>query len=228
MAQDNWRVWQDPKTARGFTERRRGGVLGGAEQLDTMLRLLKHMRAPHLDVLDLGCGDGILLQTVTSAYAVGLGVALDGSPAMLEKAEVRFTDLGLFGDLIKFVEADFNDPKWVESLPIDRFDAVVSGLAIHHCEDPRKRELYCEIFEMLKPGGLFVNIEHVASNTPLGEELFEAAYADTVTRFRQGRGEQATYEDVLFELQTRPDKAANRLASVETQLHGGNLTVLRN
>ena len=151
----NWQVWQDPKVAGNFTSQRRGGLLGGEAQLDTMLRLLKYVEAPQLTVLDLGCGDGILLQTVMGKYPVSRGIALDGSCAMLEKAEVRFTDLGLFGGLVEFVEADFNSPAWMDALPVNRFDAIVSGFAIHHSEDGRKREIYTEIFGLLNPGGAF-------------------------------------------------------------------------
>jgi len=213
-----WRVWQDAEVAGRFTDRRRGGLLGGAEQLDTLVRLLRHVPARQLTVLDLGCGDGILLQTVMAAYPVQRGVALDGSPAMLEKAEVRFQDLGLFSDLVDFVLADFNDPGWRAALPADRFDAVVSGFAIHHSEDARKRELYAEIHELLTPGGLFANVEHVSSATPLGEELFEEAYADCVAAHRRSLGEEVSLEEVRLEIRSRPDKAANRLASVEVQL----------
>lgn len=214
----NWQVWQKPEIAARFTERRRGGMLGGEAQLDTMLRLLKYVDAPQLTVLDLGCGDGILLQTIMSAYPVSRGVALDGSCSMLEKAEVRFQGLGLFSDLVDYVEADFNMPEWMDSLPVRQFDAVVSGFAIHHSEDDRKRTLYAEINGLLNPGGVFINVEHVSSATALGEELFETAYAENLARHRMSLGEETTLDDVLDEIRTRPDKAANRLTPLEKQL----------
>lgn len=104
-------------------------------------------------VLDLGCGDGRLL-ALTGAG----GVALDFSPAMLDAARARFAGR----DDVVVVEHDLDD-----ALPaLGTFDAVVSSFAIHHVSDERKRSLYGEVFGLLAPGGLFCNLEHVASPTP--------------------------------------------------------------
>jgi tRNA (cmo5U34)-methyltransferase len=43
---------------------------------------------------------------------------------------------------------------------------VVSGFAIHHLADVRKVELLQEIAAQLRPGGVYANLEVVASPTP--------------------------------------------------------------
>lgn len=52
------------------------------------------------------------------------------------------------------------------------FDVILSGFAIHHLEDERKQTLFAEVVRQLRPGGLFANLEVVASATPELHEEF--------------------------------------------------------
>lgn len=210
----DWRVWQDAEVVAKFADDRRAGILGAAEQLIVLTQLLPALPenvTPR--VLDLGCGDGILLETALRRWPNAQGVALDGSEAMLQRAAARLDSW-----CVTFVRADFNAPEWRHALPLTGFDAIVSGFAIHHSEDDRKRALYGECFGLLRPGGVFLNVEHIASATPRGEELFERAYALNLVRTRQAQGREADFEQVLSEIHNRLDKSANRLTPVETQL----------
>ena len=108
--------------------------------------------------LDIGSGAGRLLSLVKSNRPTASCVALDFSPAMLEELRTHFaTDKN-----IEIVAHDLSDP-----LPnLGWFDAAVSSFAIHHLTHERKRILYSEIFALLNPGGVFLNLEHVASPSP--------------------------------------------------------------
>jgi SAM-dependent methyltransferase len=125
--------------------------------------LLELIPATTRRILDIGTGDGRLLALVKSTLAAIPGpaavesVAMDFSPAMLAAASKRFA-----GDSsVTIVQHNLDDP-----LPdIGMFDAVVSSFAIHHLLHDRKRALYAEFFFLLNSGGVFCNLEHVASPT---------------------------------------------------------------
>src|SRR5262245_11348139 len=183
-------------------------------QLDVVLRILRLNRQPPRRVLDLSCGDGIILATVLEAFPEAAGIGRDFSPLMLEQARER---LAPFGPRATTVEADLASPAWRNAIQ-GPFDAVLSSLAIHHLTHQRKRELYREIYDLLKPGGgIFLNIEHVSSPSPSGEELFNDAMTEHLYRRRRERGEDVTAGQVRRDFLERPDRAANILASVEEQ-----------
>jgi SAM-dependent methyltransferase len=128
-------------------------------------------------VLDLGTGDGRLLATVLAAHPeVESAVAVDGSPTMLAAARHRFAPESSPVP-VEVIGHNLDDPLPVVRL--GRFDAVISGFAIHHCSDRRKAALYAEVAAVLEPGGWFCNLEHVASPTAaIHAAFFEAIGSD--------------------------------------------------
>ena len=120
-------------------------------------------------VLDLGTGDGRLLWVVKEKNPSAWGVGLDFSEPMLARARERFKN----DNSVEILRHDLNDP-----LPEDRwmpFDLVISGLAIHHVNHERKKQLYTEVFGLLKSGGLFINLDHVSMSTEALHQKFLAA-----------------------------------------------------
>jgi tRNA (cmo5U34)-methyltransferase len=119
-------------------------------------------------VLDLGTGDGNTLALVLAERPGAAGIGLDFQDEMLDRARARFAGT----DAVEIRRHDLDTP-----LPGDlgQFDLVVSSFAIHHLVPERQRELYGEVFDCLRPEGVFANVEHVASTTARRHEEFLAA-----------------------------------------------------
>lgn len=129
--------------------------------------LLEWLPRPSLRVMDLGSGDGRLLALVRLARPEASAVALDFSETMLGRLRGRFAE----DPLVSVMAHDLDQP-----LPrsLGSFDAIVSSFAIHHLSHGRKRALYEEVYGLLRAGGVFCNLEHVASATSALHERFLA------------------------------------------------------
>jgi SAM-dependent methyltransferase len=158
--------WTTPEHALRYLERA-DGYPHSAEG-DSVLR--EHIPGGARRILDLGTGDGRLLALLQSDRHEMQGVGIDFSEVMLGQARKRFAK----DERIELVKHDL-----AERLPaLGRFDAVVSSFAIHHLEHERKHALYGEVFTLLEPGGVFANLEHVASATHRLHLAFFAAIGE--------------------------------------------------
>jgi tRNA (cmo5U34)-methyltransferase len=143
---------------------------------------------PHAKrVLDLGSGAGRLLGLVRSVLPQADFVALDFSPAMIEHFHLAFPDK----QRIELVSHDMQNPL----PPLGAFDAVVSSFAIHHLTHDRKHGVYAEVFDLLAPGGVFCNLEHVASSS-------ERLHLEFLERMGM-RPDQEDTENKLLDLETQ-------------------------
>jgi len=206
-------VWQTEKLANYFLDNIRGALPFAKEQIEIILKVIDKTQKDVTSFLDLGCGNGILGQAILSKYPKSKGVFLDFSNTMIDSAKEN-----VIGDNVIFINDDFGEKKWIDSVKAHApFDIIVSGLAIHHQEDERKKEIYQEIFNLIKPGGFFMNLEHVSSNSLWVEELIEEIVVDQLYDFNQKKGIKKSKKELSDGFFNESHKSANRLSSVPDQ-----------
>ncbi len=202
------RTWRDPELVQRFLFTTRAALPLAAEQLEVMLFVIQQAMTDVNRILDVGAGSGLMSQILLERYPAAQAVLVDYSEPMLEAARQQFE-----GKQATICKADLNAASWIESVRSHApFDVVVSGYAIHHLPDERKRALYSEIYELLVPGGIFVNVEHVASPTQWVESLFIESFADNL--YAVTRHEGYTREQIVQRLH---EDDGDICASVEDQ-----------
>jgi len=203
-------VWQHAQTTAWYQQVRSGIPFADA-QFDVVTGVLRAYGATVNRVLDLGSGDGIATATISDAFDVREATLVDFSPPMLEDARARAA--GWDFDVV-VVEGDLADPHWINGVRgRDPFDLVISRYVIHHVDDDRKLALYTDVFGLLRAGGWFVNIEHVASVNEHYTAAFDALLVESIASASPGRSLEAVAE----EFRSRDDVDANILASVDDQ-----------
>ena len=207
--------WKDESVVRKYLEGIRGAIPLAREQIDVMLRLVETAGGPVESFLDIGCGGGALTLAMLERYPNARATLVDFSEPMLTEARERLTP---HGDRCVILTGDLGALDWLCDVePRAPFDAAVSGFAIHHLTDTRKRELYAEVFALLRPGAFFINIEHVSSPTPWLTGVFDDVMTDSLYAYQRSIGSGMTREEVAKEYVARPDRKDNMLAAVDEQ-----------
>jgi len=207
-------VWQIEEVAKAFLEEERGALPGEELQSVIVDKITQLWCDNPSKILDLGCGNGILGRLLLEKFPSSCGVFVDFSDAMLKAAREKLSN---YPESI-VLKADFAFPKWLDSVALYKpFDIVISGFAIHHQPDKRKIELYSEIYNFLSPGGIFLNLEHVASSTPAVEKLFDEFYIDHLHSFCAKSDTNISRESVAQNHKNRADKEEDVLTLVDKQ-----------
>jgi SAM-dependent methyltransferase len=132
-------------------------------------------------LLDLAGGTGTITLRALARFGRAEATVLDQDPVLLAIARASLRDRA------QIVSADLGSPRWTEMVGTG-FDAVLTATALHWLEADRVRELYAEIRTVLRPGGIFVNADHMPEEDlgEFGKQLLSRADARREARYAAG------------------------------------------
>jgi len=163
------------------------------------------------EVLDLGCGDGVLTDALKQTDNNMSATLVDGSEEMLKKASERLKD----HRNVRFVKASFQDIIGGTSIR-ETFDLVVSSLAIHHLDMKGKKDLFGWIYSRLKRSGHFMNIDVVLAPGVNLEEWYMALWQEWIEEKKAAAGSGADIYNAT--MKRYKDNKDNKPDTLEAQM----------
>ncbi|WP_336249340.1 class I SAM-dependent methyltransferase [Stomatohabitans albus] len=112
-------------------------------------------------VLDLGCGPGSVSHTILEQVPNCQIVGVDRDPVLLRIAAETNPDPSRF----HIVDANLSEAGWLDKLPFDEFDAMVSATALHWLSPAALVSVYAEAAKLIRPGGVLLNADHLYYST---------------------------------------------------------------
>jgi tRNA (cmo5U34)-methyltransferase len=136
--------------------------------------LVTEFAPPTARILDLGAGTGLLSALVAERLPDAALVLTDLAEGMLDQARERFAG--------RNVPVAFRIMNHLDLAEDGAYDVVMSALSIHHLEDDGKRAVYGAMARAAKPGGLVINADQVAGDTPEMELRYWTHWHDAIRR----------------------------------------------
>ena len=154
--------------------------------------------------LDLGAGTGLLSAIISQSILIEELVLVDQSKSMLNLAKGVFENIPSAISITCKLQ-DLNSGKIS-----GHFDAIWSSLAIHHLTDIEKKDLFEQIYDLLRPGGIFINADQSLGVTEEVEKLYRWQWLKDV------RAAGVKEDDLLMALERMKE---DRMDTLENQLN---------
>lgn len=187
--------WANPEFSRGYRDNADVFIVERRRMLAILqsfyIHFIKDGKGKAL--LDLGCGDGIVTSVIAEVDRTILATMIDGSEDMLAKAKERLKGQ----NDARYIQASFQ--KMIQKDIMEgNFDIIVSSLAIHHLTMKEKAALFKKVFDRLRPGGHFVNIDVVLAPAESLEDWYLALWKDWIDERKRRFGiEGDQFESVI-------------------------------
>ncbi len=196
QADTNAALWKSAEVVKSFAAQAEQRELERREQLLLVARLLPFARGDAFRFLDLGAGTGAVTRAVLAEFPNATAILADFSTEMMAEGE---HSLVAYAGRYRYVEFDMLSSDWPAEIPVP-LDAVVSALSIHHLPDARKRTIFGEIRQRLKPNGWYINYDPVRAPDASIEAVWERVNdvydpSGPTQRAHRSPLEQARYEN---------------------------------
>ncbi len=169
--------WTDSEFSQEYRDYANDYLPERYRQIEIIKSLYKHFvqTTPTRSVLDLGCGDGLIMHQLLKVDDSMDATLVDGFSEMLEAAKERLAGF----DRVQFLQASFQN-LLIEDRLQTTFDFILSSFAIHHLETDEKKALYDYIYRRLNRSGFFVNIDVVLGPTQELEDWYLSLWTEWI------------------------------------------------
>jgi ubiquinone/menaquinone biosynthesis C-methylase UbiE len=214
MQQPDNSAWHDAEHVRKYVERQKASSPIEAELFAVIARLLRSLPRRPERVLDLGCGAGRFGRAIMDVFDWLEVTFSDFSAEMLKAAREAVRE----NQRASFVEADLTNDTWADVFETSPFDVIVSGFSLHHLERERRREVIAELCRLLRPGGLLIVAEWVASPSAWLADVHNRWFVETSWHGGMFEGQDATFDQTLEQFANRQDIKQGLLLPMDEQI----------
>jgi len=140
-----------------------------SERFAVLIELIRATQPAVTRVLDLGCGPGSTMLPILDAFPGAAVIGIDVDPVLLSLAKARLVD---YEEHARLIEADLRVPDWRQAVPAP-VDAVISATALHWLTARQLEQVYRQLPNLLAPGGIFLNADHLPSESAGIQEYWQ-------------------------------------------------------
>ncbi|MGZ7109037.1 MAG: class I SAM-dependent methyltransferase [Methanobacterium sp.] len=204
--------WKNERSALEFIENADFYIVERKTLFEIMKSLYNHFlkgynKNKSIKILDIGCGDGILMEQLLKIDGNIEGTLIDGNIEMLERARNRLESY----PKMKYILTTFQE--LVKNDSNTKYDFIISSLAIHHLGLGQKESLFKYIYDNLNEGGFFLNIDTIKAPSDDLEQWYLTLWREWIIEKEMEYGAPKSFQNVPDKYKNNPDNHPDTLIS---------------